>query len=465
MRMGILLGFLVLCGCGEDSTVGTEIAAVTDVPPAFQVTWVKSIGGGGDQYVNDVFAGAARAFLVGQWNTTLDFHDGVRTATDQNWHAYLAATDTSGQLLWHRAWAGTAAFTRVVGTAADDPIVAGGRNADADVGCGLVPQGGDFLANYDGSSGTCLWMRVWPASSFYRIAAIVTLPDGDLAVTGDFAGTVDLGGGNTIVYPGSESAVFVARLDPRGVARWARVLGDPRVGSISRIDVADITSDTSGGVYLTGTFAKRVDLAGQTYDFGTGPLPFYVLALDGSGTARWRYVDPDHKLMPHSLHAAAGRLGVSGLATASFQFAGQDFPVATQAVFALDFGLDGHTWWGQAFSASSTAVLGFGNVVVDAGGKLNLMGSVASGTLDIAGAVIDTSDSRKTFLIVLDANGGAVQRANALGDDGSSFAGERLSFGPTGLRLLGGEIFRTEHLGNRVFSATGLDGAYMNLTH
>jgi len=458
--------FFALLACGQTSIETTSAQSVGELPPAFRVAWVKPIGSAGAQSLTAIFAGRTRAFLTGTWDTTLDFHDGdPRTAGDSNAHAFIAASDVNGQPLWHRGFSGQVGFEHVTGTP-DEDVVASGSSIDADAGCGVIPGTGGFLAKYAGASGLCLWMRLWPTTRFYGIAAVSSQPDGGLVVAGQFSGTVDLGGGEVIESQNEFGTIYVAGLDSRGHGRWARVLGEPSAGSTSTISVADMSTDEEGNVYITGTFGHRVDLGGKIYDFGVGPIPAYAVAFDSQGMTRWRYVNPHSGLAPTSIHGHAHRVAVYGIATQAFQFAGRDFPVAQSALFTLDFGSDGHERWGRTFETTSGTSVFPGNIVIDDGGKLNFAAAFFSGAIDIDGTSFGASGpTEHALLTVLDSDSGSALRANILGDDGADLQNVRLSFGPTTLRLFGGDLIGTSHMGNRLLTAVGRDAFYSNLTH
>jgi hypothetical protein len=100
--------FFTLAACAHDSPTGLEAEDVTETnttSPAFHVAWAKTIGGASSQIVWDVAADDGIVFLAGVWFSTLDFHDGfVYEPPDLAAHAFVAAIDGSGELLWRRGF-------------------------------------------------------------------------------------------------------------------------------------------------------------------------------------------------------------------------------------------------------------------------------------------------------------------------------------------------------------------------
>jgi hypothetical protein len=441
MGKRVLSLFLSLAACADASPPVTEesLSDTAALPPAFHYQVFSVIGAEGSQTVTDGWVGSDRSFLVGRWDTTVDFSAGHRIqARDTSFHPFFARMDMFGRYTWGRGFLGTAQFDFVTGTPEADLIVAGGRVAEDDLGCGPIAQTGGFLVKYAGGNGACLWMRVWPTTGFYGITAVHALPGGDLAVAGRFSGTVDLGGGQMIADANDNPSVFVARLDARGHARWARVLGDPTPGSKNVIRADDMTFDAAGSLYVTGTFERHADLSGQVVDVPAGAT--YLVAFDGVGQVRWRYVDRGGAIGPVSVHTDAGRLAIYGRVVAPFRFAGEDFGITDPELIVLDFSAaDGHQRWAQTFTYTGSIFPG--NVVVDGGDHVNIIGTWFEGDVHIGDTTFSASGfAQKIFIAVLDANDGTPLRANSLGEDFQENQSIRMSFGPTGLRLMTGDI-------------------------
>lgn len=450
---------LTVAACGDSgaqSTVGAQSSSLISeassiTVPTFGVTWANEVGGAGMTIVNDVFAGATRAFIAGSYATTVDFHDGdPRGPSRSGTSPFIASVDANGRLVWKRVPTTVGSFDRIAATTDDDVVVAGYRGSGGDSsGCGPVAQAGGFLVKYDGATGFCLWMRSWPDGGD-RIRNVRAEPDGELAVVGQFFGTIDLGNGHILVGDDPDNPkFFVARLDSRGLARWAFVATDLRDGTTNGVQVLDVATDPAGNVYYVGSATDR---GGVTTGF--------VISVDGQGAPRWQYlstVSPGGSVVPMLADLRAGRLAVVGRYQLPFLFAGQSVGTSdfTQNEFVLDFGLDGHQHWARIFAGQPS------QVVVDDAARVNVVGE---GTLEYGDTLFDPGD---IFLVVLDGNDGSAVRVGVFGSSDSIVETPRISFAPgNGLRLMSVFFIETQHFGKTVLSHTGgnnFHGAYMSL--
>lgn len=117
---------------------------------------------------------------------------------------------------------------------------------------------------------------------------------GNVYILGQFDGTVDFGGGNTLTDVGNQD-VFVAKLSPSGVHEWSFQLGDP-------IDTVDgfggLAVDPSGVVYVSVGFAGTQTFLGtQLQSEGDHDIALLRILPDGTpdaivsyGSMQWDHV-------------------------------------------------------------------------------------------------------------------------------------------------------------------------------
>ncbi len=118
--------------------------------------------------------------------------------------------------------------------------------------------------------------------------SIVTDPDRNVIVVGNFNETADFGsgvGGGTLVSKGSTD-VFIAKRDASGRFLWARSIGaDKGDRGVS------VATDNSGNVYVAGYFEGTVDFdpdqSGSHLVTAIGGADFFVLKLDADGKFVW----------------------------------------------------------------------------------------------------------------------------------------------------------------------------------
>ncbi|MDQ3048046.1 MAG: T9SS type A sorting domain-containing protein [Bacteroidota bacterium] len=116
-----------------------------------------------------------------------------------------------------------------------------------------------------------------------EIAESVTVdPGGNSISTGFFSGSVDFDPGPGI-YNLTGGGAFITKLTSTGNLLWAKKLN----GFVSG---KDITTDTAGNIYITGTFSGGVDFNPDfptAYMSTSGDNDVFVLKFDPSGNFEW----------------------------------------------------------------------------------------------------------------------------------------------------------------------------------
>src|SRR5262249_44727476 len=121
-----------------------------------------------------------------------------------------------------------------------------------DVGCGAVSPGpGTYalLAKLD-STGQCLWNKAFPLGYF----DFALTPLEDVVISGNFSGTVDLGGGPLVSSGILDMAI--ARFHPSGNYLSSERYGGPG----ATLAPAPIAVDQTGGSVVIGYLTGTVDL-------------------------------------------------------------------------------------------------------------------------------------------------------------------------------------------------------------
>jgi hypothetical protein len=175
--------------------------------------------------------------------------------------AFVVRFDGDGYYLFARRFGDcdyqTVTATRTYGTRI---LVAGTFQSTIDLGLGpLVAVGARdlFLAEFDGG-GKTLWSKRFGAagststSNAIRSIAIDEATE-NVIVTGDFEGTLDLGGGPLTAVGGTD--VLVARFDDAGEHVWSRRLGDA-----DDQRAVELAIDAAGDVALTGTTKEGISV-------------------------------------------------------------------------------------------------------------------------------------------------------------------------------------------------------------
>jgi hypothetical protein len=194
----------------------------------------------------------------------------------------VAKLDSSGFYVTSRRFGGTS-FDGVDGLAVDgtgSAIVTGSFDDSIDFGATTINSAGGrdvYVVKLSNLLGP-VWAKRWgdSAAQFADDIAVDTA-NGDVVVTGSFAGSFDVGG--KVLKSLSSSNLFAVRLSTNGDPVWANAYGDAAsTGMFARVEIVP-----GGTVMLGGNFSGAVD-------FGQGPvtpesgLDAFLAKLDTSGT-------------------------------------------------------------------------------------------------------------------------------------------------------------------------------------
>jgi hypothetical protein len=209
--------------------------------------------------------------------------------------AYLLKLDAEGRALWLRPFGGPGLeMPHSVQVAADGRIaVAGffmqqGPYGRADRGGEMVSAAGqrDGFVAFFGADGTPRGGFTVGGPGVDEIFQQAFTPDGLVAIAGPFEDEIRIGS-TTLRSTGGRDG-FVAKVDERGQARWARRIGG------SGVDAAlAVAADAEGDIYVGGAFSGEArfdsdtDATAQTRR-SAGDWDGFIARYDGSsGRLRW----------------------------------------------------------------------------------------------------------------------------------------------------------------------------------
>ena len=142
---------------------------------------------------------------------------------------------------------------------------------------------------------------------------------GNIYVTGSFYGTVDFDPDTSTftLTSGSNSDIYVLKLDTGGDLIWAKSI----IGARSQ----NITVNDSANVYISGIFLDRIDFdpgIGVFNLVGQGWIDAFILKLDSNGEFIWaRSLTGSSRVFPQSMAVdISGNLYLTGWFTDSVDF-------------------------------------------------------------------------------------------------------------------------------------------------
>jgi hypothetical protein len=250
-------------------------------------------------------------------------------------------------------------------------------------------RGDIFLAKFD-ASGTHLWSQRFGDAENQLGWSVAFDPSGNVAITGNFEGTVNFGGG-PLTCAGSQD-IFLAKFDASGAHLWSQRFGDAeyQLGY-------SVAFDPSGNIAITGNFAGTVD-------FGGGPLTsvgfedIFLAKFDASGTHLWsqRFGDAEYLLSFSVAFDLSGNIAITGWFEGTVDFGGGPLiNTGLKDIFLAKFDASGAHLWSQKFGAAGYQR---GNsVAFDPSGNVAITGWF-EGTVDFGGGPLTCADRMDIFL-------------------------------------------------------------------
>ena len=353
----------------------------------------------GDSLADQVHAATTDAggniYVVGCARGTVDLAPGkrvhaIRSRGDSD--AFVAKYSPQGSLLWFRQLGGASRDDAVALTLtpAGNVVVAGTFKRIAK----LVPARGDASAAWTGRGNTDVfvlsltdegrfqWLRHLGGIGADTVAAVAASPSGDLALAGNFTGT--LSATDRKKQPPLRSAgkqdCFVWRLDQAGKTKFAFSFGG------TADDAAhDVALDAAGAVYATGSFAGAADFqpGGGTSDLASaGERDAFVAAWDASGTLRHAVAlggAGDDAGYGIALDSPSGNICVTGQYSGAVDFnpggAASTLTSVSGSPDAFLLKLDRNFAFSMAKTIGGAGTDAGYDVAIDAGGSIYLGGS------------------------------------------------------------------------------------------
>jgi hypothetical protein len=203
------------------------------------------------------------------------------TSTGSATNGFVAKLDSSGNVLWAQAATGVTPSecpTDKLGNV----LLSGSFKDTATWGSISKTSAGDydaFVAKYDGR-GNIQWVQTVSGSSSNLGRGVEIADDGtnDILLTGQFDGTQTVG--TTQMASNGNSDVWVARLNPTGMWKWAKQIGG------SGEDYGRGVSAKGSEIAIAGSFSGTVDFLGQSLP-SSGGVDVYVAKLNANGELLW----------------------------------------------------------------------------------------------------------------------------------------------------------------------------------
>ncbi|MBI5514994.1 MAG: SBBP repeat-containing protein [Deltaproteobacteria bacterium] len=358
--------------------------------------WSRRFGGSGAQYGRAVALDrSGNVFVTGEVSGSVDFGGGPLVGAGRG-DAFVVALSSLGAHRWSRRFgdAEQQVGTSIALDRSGNVVIAGNFQGTVDFGGRpLVCAGGDdiFVASLS-SGGAHLWSRRFGDSESQFIDDIATDLGGDIVITGQFRGELNLGTRSLGAFAGGADA-FLVGLNSAGEHRWSNRFGDS--GDQGGRSVA---IDSAGSIYLVGSFGETVDFGGEPLR-SSGDSDAYLASFTSVGGYRWsRRFGDSSRQEGRSVAVTDGTVLLTGSCQGNVDFGGGPLACAGfDDAFVAGFSASGAHLWSRRFGDSGYQ-FGDGIAVADRGGVV-FTGSFG-GTVDFGGGPL-TSAIRDIFLVNL----------------------------------------------------------------
>jgi Beta-propeller repeat len=268
------------------SALTTSRAAVTDLflakyAPDGTHQWSRSFGSDRKGEVAAVAVDATgNVALTGFFEGSVNFGGATLWSLESSRDAFVARMTSAGAHLWSRSF-GDVGTDQGRGVAVDgngNVLVTGMFAGAVDFGGGPLQAdaaGDVFVAKYAAQGGTHLWSRAWGGNLSTDTGAGIAVDGSDVVVTGSFQSSSAYPAdlGGGPTVSAGERDVFVAKYTSAGSPIWAEHFGGP-----GNDDGNGVAVGPSGAVVVTGPFSDTAAFGARMLT-SVGGLDTFLLSL------------------------------------------------------------------------------------------------------------------------------------------------------------------------------------------
>lgn len=249
--------------------------------------WQKSFGSStGSDLAVDVDGDAlGNVYVTGMFSQSINFGNGVSldsgTSDDD---VFVAKFDANGACLWAKMGTGNSTdYGNEINVTPDNAVLTiGFANkgiAFENTTLSNATTHGMFVCRH-ASNGLLQWARLFSATGDVAGRGISSDANGNTLITGTFSGVLTVGT-ISLTATSANGDVFIAKLDAKGDALWAKRFGHKGENYARGID-----TDGEGNIYVSGVYDTQIGL-GSTNLTSNGQRDIFLTKLDRNGNTLW----------------------------------------------------------------------------------------------------------------------------------------------------------------------------------
>ncbi len=310
---------------------------------------------------------------------------------------FILKLDPNGQIIWSKSLTGDGLreLSDLAVAENGDLVVTGFFSGQLSLNATQVLEAsGDsdvFFARFS-ANGDLQWSQQGGGSSNTRGVALAYLPNGDIAASGIFDGTMDIDG-STIVSGSNDWDVFNLRLGQEdGSLQWLR-----RAGSVFDQFVRDLDVDMEGNIYITGSLSGVMNLSEDlSIQSSTINPDIFLVKYNAAGDPIWAFAFGGFQSEDAvSIDVFGQEITICGFHSGPFSISNIDIEYnGNIGGFAAGFDLDGNSLWGQGFTSNGSV---FGDQITHAADGTAVFSGSFENSLSIGSSVV-ASDAFDVFV-------------------------------------------------------------------
>lgn len=378
------------------TSVGPTDIFLVKTNAAGTVLWATQFGGTGSDTGRGITTDTSgNVYITGQFSSTATFGSITLTSAGSN-DIFVVKLDTTGMVLWASRFGGTGGdigHSITTDTSGNVYITGEFRNTITFGSTTLTSAGvaDVFTVKLDAATGTVLWATKLGGTGNDISYSITVDVLGNTYVTGQFAGTAIFGSTTLISAGGAD--VFVVKFDTTGTVLWVSQFGGTGTDA-----GRGIVTDTSGNIYITGSFIDTVAFGSETFT-SAGSNDAFVAKLNATGTILWasQFGDTGNDVGRGITIDTSGNVYVTGefRDTVAFDFTSLT-SVGNADIFATKLDTTGTVLWATQFGGTAND-FGFG-MATDTSGNTYVTGDF-NDTADFGGFTLVSAGSGDVFIV------------------------------------------------------------------
>jgi hypothetical protein len=415
--------------------------------------WSKRFGGTTSDVGRAVAVDASgNVIITGQCEGVADFGGGGLPPLGSQ-DVFLAKYDANGNHQWSKRFGGTYAVGYGVATDASGNVYLTGAFQSSIFfgGLPLSSHGFEdvFVVKFN-SSGTEQWSKTFGDTAQDNGYGIAVDASGNVICTGFFQGTIIVDGASMVST--GELDVFLVKWNTNGVFQWKQSFG-----GTSSDSGRGVAFDGAGNVFVTGDFTGTMANMGGASLVSAGERDIFLGKFNSSGTHQWskRFGDTAYDSGADVGTDNSGNVFVTGSFSGTVNFGGGNVPFVggSSDVFLAKFNTAGVHQWSKGFGGlDSDAAY---SVAVDASGNSVIVG-IFGRTTNLGSGDLTSAGLWDIFLARYDTNG-TPRWTGAFGSTGFDW-GFAVALGPAGYAYMTGSLTGTVNFGgSNLVSAGGND--------